>query len=697
MKTIKIFLASSIEDLRIDRLEVGDFIGWLNNIYAERDIRFHLVKCEQYDNSVAIGGKQQEYDREIRESDLVFFLFFRKVGEYTKHELEVALEAFRSENRPRIVTYFKYVDDAEEMVQEVRDFMQLLDQELKHYYNRYNHIDTLKLGIIMQIKLLKLDNVQLKLKDGFVFLDGSPVVKAENVPMLRENKPLRELFEKQRQLQSDLPQYREAFLKNATEETEAAFIEARKVLDQVSKQLEEVQRETMELLSTVAEMTADGRILTYRQKEALKYFEKGDYTAVQAILDDKEREKELERAKKQLENAKNGIQGNVNEELLLIKTKRAQGLTKAGVEEIIGRYKKIEALVEEYRLDPSALFEYAAFLWLQNLPAQGIEVAKKLLGHYAEDADKAGVYNLLGALYQKRKAYAKAKEAYQNALNIYLRQAPGTYEAETAACYNNLGTLYGAPEHQKAADAYDEALKICKRLAQQDPKTHETALAECYNNIGTLHHELLRNGKPEDAFCNAEKAKDAYKKALEIDVRLAERDPKTCQPALAASYYNQGQLFKDIALLEDAREAYEEAEQAFCEAESAFNEALKRYLCLAEENPGAYEPSLAECYSGIGSLHDRCWRYGEREEAFKAYETALDIRQHLAAADPELYAAKWNTLLWYYETEYAKCNGGAHCLPVLRKALPLYEKLAAKKPEIYGEGLAFIRQSLSEE
>ena len=697
MKTIKIFLASSIEDLRIDRLEVGDFIGWLNNIYAERDIRFHLVKCEQYDNSVAIGGKQQEYDREIRESDLVFFLFFRKVGEYTKHELEVALEAFRSENRPRIVTYFKYVDDAEEMVQEVRDFMQLLDQELKHYYSRYNHIDTLKLGIIMQIKLLKLDNVQLKLKNGFVFLDGSPVVKAENVPMLRDNKPLRELFEKQRQLQSDLPQYREAFLKNATEETEAAFIEARKVLDQVSKQLEEVQQETMELLSTVAEMTADGRILTYRQKEALKYFEKGDYTAVQAILDDKEREKELERAKKQLENAKNGIQGNVNEELLLIKTKRAQGLTKAGVEEIIGRYEKIESLVEEYRLDPSALFEYAAFLWLQNLPAQGIKVAKKLLGHYAEDADKAGVYNLLGVLYQKGEAYAEAKKAYQDALNIYLRQDPGTYEAEQAMCYENLGNLYGIQEHEKAEEAYGAALKICKRLAQQDPKTHETALSGCYNNIGTMYHKLLREGNPQDACDNAEKAKDAYEKALEINVRLAERDPKTCQPALATSYYNQGQLFKDIAILEDAREAYEEAEQAFCEAESAFNEALKRYLCLVEKDPGAHEPALAECYNGIGGLHYNCWRYGEREEAFKAYETALDILQHWAAADPELYGIQWNELFWRYVEIHAMQDRGKLPLPILRRALPLYEKLAAKDPEVYGEGLTFVRQSLSEE
>ena len=185
MKKIKIFLASSIEDLRDDRLQVGDFIRQLNEIYLDSGVHFSLIKCEDYDNAMASGGKQQEYDREIRDSELVFFLFFRKVGAYTKHEFEVALEAFQKAQKPKIITYFKYVQSLDEAEGEVQAFMQMLDMELKHYYNAYGHVDTLKLGILMQIKLMRLDDSQIKLQDGQVCLNGKAVIKAENVENLR--------------------------------------------------------------------------------------------------------------------------------------------------------------------------------------------------------------------------------------------------------------------------------------------------------------------------------------------------------------------------------------------------------------------------------------------------------------------------------------------------------------------------------
>ena len=101
MKKIKIFLASSITDLSEDRLYVGDFMGQLNELYLDSGIHFSLVKCEDYDNAMSASGKQSEYDREIRESELVFFLFFKKVGDYTKHEFEVAFEAFKEQSRYR--------------------------------------------------------------------------------------------------------------------------------------------------------------------------------------------------------------------------------------------------------------------------------------------------------------------------------------------------------------------------------------------------------------------------------------------------------------------------------------------------------------------------------------------------------------------------------------------------------------------
>ena len=95
MKKIKIFIASSIDEIKTDRIEIGDFFRQLNEIYIDKGIHFSLIKCEDYDNALVSGGKQLEYDAEIRDSVLSFFLFFKKIGDYTRHEFEVALESYR--------------------------------------------------------------------------------------------------------------------------------------------------------------------------------------------------------------------------------------------------------------------------------------------------------------------------------------------------------------------------------------------------------------------------------------------------------------------------------------------------------------------------------------------------------------------------------------------------------------------------
>ena len=91
MKRIRIFLASSITDLKFDRIEIGNFFRQLNDIYIESGIYFELAMCEDYDNGIALEGKQSELDKLICDSELVFFIFFKRVGEYTVHEFEVAL------------------------------------------------------------------------------------------------------------------------------------------------------------------------------------------------------------------------------------------------------------------------------------------------------------------------------------------------------------------------------------------------------------------------------------------------------------------------------------------------------------------------------------------------------------------------------------------------------------------------------
>lgn len=100
---LRIFLASSINEFRIDRLAIGDFILRLNQIYnrakdSDKNIRFVLEKCEYYDEYIAIDGKQSEYDEIIPQCNIMCLLFGKTIGDYTKHEFDIAYKSFEKYN-----------------------------------------------------------------------------------------------------------------------------------------------------------------------------------------------------------------------------------------------------------------------------------------------------------------------------------------------------------------------------------------------------------------------------------------------------------------------------------------------------------------------------------------------------------------------------------------------------------------------
>ena len=725
MKRVKIFLASSIEDLQADRLQVGDFFRQLNELYLDSGIHFSLIKCEDYDQSIADGGKQQQYDREIRESELVFFLFFRKVGEYTRHELEVALEAFQNQKKPRIVTYFKYINTLEETVQEVRDFMQLLDQQLKHYYNTYGHIDTLKLGILMQIKLLQLDDSQIKLADGVVQLNGQPMVKAENVPLLQGNRSLQELMQKRRQLQEALTRCRGDYLADPTPEKEAAFFDASAALNRVSKQLAEAEQETMALLTTVAEMTTDGRVLTHRQKEALHHFNLGDYAAVHTILECEEREDELRRAQQRAQYAKQEIQGYIEEELLLIKTEKAQGLTESRVKKVLSGYEKIMALVVEHDLDKAPLFDYACFLHQQNQP-QAVAIAEKLRWYYeapdavVEDAPKSHLYNLLGVLYASTPHLEEGETMLRKALALRISlaaQSTDSHKANLAATYNNLGNLYCrmSPKEteEKAETAYRKAIGILTPLAAQTPEVYAPALAMFHNNLGSLYcratrydkavtehrnalaiHNRLVSQNPEshsaalaDSYVKLgaalaktpekEDSKTFLLNALSIRERLASQNPDAYEPALADSYVNLGNLYAADAT-------------TYPDAESCYQKALTIYLRLTQRNAAMHQPNLALTYQNLANLHRK---FACNPKAEDAYIRAAEIYTPLAAENLSAYAPMLANTLWNLCRIHSSQYLTEQQQQIIRAALPVLEKLE-QPPVAYSSRLAQIRTML---
>ena len=678
MKKVKIFLASSIEDLRDDRITIGDYFRQLNDIYSDFDVYFSLIKCEDYDNSISRGGKQSRYDDEIRGSELCFFLFYRKIGEYTKHEFEVALESFRDCEKPKIVTYFKDVACADEMNEDVNSFMRMLDEELHHYYSSYGHIDTLKLGILMQIKLMHLDSADVSIEDGEIKLNGGTLLYSKNVPMLNGLDNLRELTDKKRELTVAKDAARASYLADATPENENKFFDASAKLNKVSKALTEAEREALAFVTTVAELSTDGRVLTARQREALKYYGEGNYKKAQLILEDAERENELERAENRAANAERDIQGYVEENLLWIKAAEARGITSDVAKSICEKFEKAVELTERYNLNNGVLYQYAIFLKKQNSYKAAIKIAERLKWHYdcpraeVADEDRGRLLNLLGGVYSRIRDYENAAKSLLGAREIYKRLSavdPDTYEPPLATTYGNLGYMYkGMNRFDKAEDAYLSALEINERLAKRNPDAYESALSISYNNIGVLYDDL-------DSF---DKAENAYLAALEIDKRLAAKDPDRYESDLARSYNNVGGVYRSC-------ERYEEAEKMILSA-------IVIRKRLAGKNPAACEPALAASYNNIWGIYNSLKRYNEAEGVLLS---AIEIYKRLVLANPEAFVPELARSYRNAGIMYASQGLSDKASAAYSAAIEIYEQLSEKSEfarEIFADRLTAIKE-----
>lgn len=522
-KIVKIFLASSIDDLRYDRLEVGDFFRQLNEIYLASDIHFSLIKCEDYDNAIAASGKQSQYDEEIKNSDLVFFLFFRKVGEYTKHEFEVALEEFkRTNDKPKIITYFKYVDSINEANDEIKAFMALLDGELRHYYNTYGNIDTLKLGMLMQIKIMKLDSSKVKIEDGDIKLNGQTVAKAKNVPYLAGNKDLMDLTDRKKELQEQFSKARATYLTDPSEENEKLFLETSAELDAVSKQLTEIEKNALELMTTVAEITSDGRVLTHRQKEALKFFSIGDYASAKAILEDKERENELARAENRAEMSLNEIAGYIQEERLWIHMTDTRHKTGEKTRMILEKYKKLEKLIEKYGIEIDTYFDYAYFLYFRNQYNEAIEISKRAIWYFSrpgvDDMEDmiADQYDLLAQSYEYLEIYDESEKFFKKGIESYEDlncKYSGAYSDELADMYTNLGNLYKdkLERFDLAKDVYEKAIQLYQDKVLSDSEEDIHFRAHTYWNLASVYRSCRKYDESEEMI---KKSVEEYLKLL---------------------------------------------------------------------------------------------------------------------------------------------------------------------------------------
>ena len=153
-----------------------------------------------------------------------------------------------------------------------------------------------------------------------------------------------------------------------------------------------------------------------------------------------------------------------------------------------------------------------------------------------------------------------------------------------------------------------------------------------------------------------------HKQALAIRERLAQSNPQAYEPALADSYDNLANLYS--------------ATQRFTESEATHKQALAIYERLAQANPQVYETQLMITYFWLGRtmLLD-----GKNHEAQEPFQKSLHLARNLvkAGAETSLY---WGSL-YYLSLISANEKDYASAYTYNEELLPLINAMYQKDKE----------------
>ena len=145
MRTIKIFLASSGE-LSEERKEVKLFISDENKKLVKKELFIELVVWEELIHTFRGERIQDYFNEKMFKCDIVLTLFFKKVGQFTKEEFELAYKKLKEGKKPQFLyIYFKKCKiDMDEIDEEILKINQL-KKEIQKYGQIYNSLILLKI------------------------------------------------------------------------------------------------------------------------------------------------------------------------------------------------------------------------------------------------------------------------------------------------------------------------------------------------------------------------------------------------------------------------------------------------------------------------------------------------------------------------------------------------------------------------
>ena len=641
IRAVKVFIASS-EELKNEREKFDSLLSTLDNIFEKQGIQLKTVKWEQLDSSQGPIKKQEEYNREIKKCDVCVVMFWRKFGEYTEQELNIANAELRKGRKPhKIYVFFKEIGDISE---ELKKFKDGYSQQYGHYYNKFKNTDQLKLDFTLQLvrflhsNLVWVENCEIKINDIVI-------AHLDNINFAANNDKYKCLRNSIKKLVSEISNLEK--LKKGDEDcpiVEELLNSKRQDLDKMQAELRLHEMSLLDAAVYVAQFI--GERVSDRTHRAIELFEQGKVNEACTIL----YESKLD-ANKILEGIQDFKQtGKQSIEELILNAHYTLLNTKYSIEERIIKseelYEIADKLAEEVGYEKekydNLLYEYGAFLELFSKYSKAEDIYIRLIslreGMYGDkDLRTASAYNRLGTTYFKTKNIDSAYEFCYKALKIQAKVL-GCKHPETAKSYRIIGQIYSEKaDFNNALKYLNKYIAINKELGYEDPD-----IVISHHDLATAYLERFKIRKNKADFKNA---LESYRNALQIHKKTKRGSFSDCVDIL----YNLGHLFTIVKSYDNAIENYMQA------------------LDIIKKTLGSRHLMIADSYTNLGTVYVKKGDYSNGIEYFhKALEIVIDVFgiESLNAAD--LYHRLCITYLTKKDIDNA--------LEYFEKGLQIYQK-----------------------
>lgn len=600
MKIIKIFLASS-EELENDRMAFGNLVRRLDKIYERRGIRVELFEWEDYDASYNGLRKQDEYNEQIKASDLFLALFHTQAGRFTIEEFNVATEEFRHKASPKVYVYCKDLQPDETESPELAEFKQRLFEEMGHYWCRYSNRDTMQLHFVMQLQLVECNHLEaLRVEQsGTVTLDGNPVARIDNLPFAAGN----ETYQRMHQELLEFPE-----IINKARQRVEKFPDDQDLRDELQNKINRHNRLKEEFALLQQNLFSTAKAIATLQLEhvgamlrrAIEAFECGQLERAKVLLD--ELAEQAEQHMQRLEQDRALVHKDIEAFMLQAQTVLADANmnTKDRIEQATAIYAKADDWAQRSAYDKEKytklLYDYGGFLASNacydaavKVYLRQITLCEEVFG--TEHLHTTQSYNNIGLVYHLQGNYGKALEYYYKSLSGREHLFQSGNSVDIAQSYNNIAlTNISLAKYNEAIEYLFKAIPIWENVVGK----YHAATAKSYTNIGVCY--LYKGDYP--------KALEYYSTALAIQEKVLEPEHQD----IAQTYINIGYVYDILGNYDHAIRYYFKA------------------LEILEKILGADHPVTATVINNIGLTY---YHMGDDNKALKYYFKSLDISEHI--------------------------------------------------------------------